>query len=114
MTADAWDRLAQALAEENDALERLDLARAAAMLAAKEAALAAVADAPPPDATRLATIGRLARDNQRLLERGIATQARVIALVAEAARDAMARDAPSACYGAAPRHGAPMALQRTA
>ena len=114
MTADVWDRLAQALAEENDALERLDLARAAAMLAAKEAALAAVAGVPPPDAPRLAAIGQLARENQRLLERAIATQAGVIALVAEATREAVSRGAPSACYGSAPRHGAPMALQRTA
>ncbi len=114
MTADAWDRLAHVLAEENDALARLDLARAAAMLGAKEAAFAATEDAPPPDATRLATLGQLARDNRRLLEQGIATQARVLALVAAAARDAMAGEAPASCYGAAPRQGAPMALLRTA
>ncbi len=114
MTADPWGSLAQVLAQENDALARLDLERAAAMLAAKEAALAATAAAPPPDAPRRAALAQLARDNQRLLEHGIATQARVLALVAEAARDAMARETPASCYGAAPRPGTPIALLRTA
>ncbi|MDE2333933.1 MAG: hypothetical protein KGK10_05290, partial [Rhodospirillales bacterium] len=102
------------LAAENDALERLDLGRAAAMLATKEAALAAIAGAPPPAPCRLATLGDLARDNQRLLERAIATQARVLALVAEAARAALAGGAGPPCYGTAPRQGPPLALLRTA
>jgi hypothetical protein len=120
---DAWDRLAAVLEAENGALERLDLARAAGMLAAKQAALEAIENAPPPEQSRLAATGELARANQCLLEHGIAIQARVLALVAEAARTAMASEAPAPCYGngttsasgapMAPRDGAPMVLSRT-
>lgn len=112
---DAWDRLATVLEAENDALDRLDLARAGSMLAAKQAALEAIADAPPPEQPRLAAIGELARANHRLLERGIATQGRVLALVAEAVRASLAQDIPAPCYGGAapPRDGAPMVLLRT-
>ncbi len=119
----AWERLAAVLEAENDALERLDLARAAGMLAAKQAALEAIADAPPPEQSRLAAVAGLARANQRLLEHAIAIQARVLALVAEAARSAMASGAPAPRYGGATtlrpgapmpsRDGAPMVLLRT-
>lgn len=117
MINDPWEHLASVLGAENDALERLDLARAAGMAEAKAAALAAIAEAAPPDAERLTALGELARANQCLLERGIATQARVLALVAEAARAAMAREAPATCYGAgsaAARSFTPLALRRTA
>ncbi len=115
MINDPWDHLASVLGAENEALERLDLARAAGMVAAKEAALAAIATAPRPDTERLAALGELARANQCLLERGIATQARVLALVADAARAALAREAPAACYGVGSQSTArPLALARTA
>lgn len=124
----AWERLAAVLEAENEALAALDLGRAAGMLAAKEAALAGIGAAgaarssqPAPCAReRLAAIDTLTRDNRRLLERAIATQAKVLELVAEAARAAMAQTAPSPRYGtpakAAPRHIAttPLALSRTA
>jgi hypothetical protein len=105
MTDTAWERLAAVLAEENAALERLDLGRAAGMVAAKEAALSAVAAEPPPPPPRLAILGGLARDNRRLLEHAIATQARVLELVAAAARAAMTSEVPGPCYGDSQRRG---------
>lgn len=123
--AEAWDRLATVLAAENDALARLDLGQAAGMVVAKAAALAAIADAAPPARPRLAELDALARENRQLLERAIATQARVLEIVATAARAAMARATPAPCYGApnagagrlgasgGARQGPPMALLRT-
>jgi hypothetical protein len=98
MTDTAWEHLAAVLTEENDALERLDLGRAAGIVAAKEAALAAIATAAPPPQRQLASLGDLARDNRRLLEHAIATQARVLELVATAARAAMASETPAPGY----------------
>lgn len=93
---DAAVELADALARENEALTRLDLARAAAMLGAKQRAAAAFEQArsAPPGAT---TQGKpaaaleverqlvaLAEDNRRLLERAIRVQRRIIGTVAAA------------------------------
>jgi hypothetical protein len=122
MTDTAWERLAAVLAEENTALERLDLGRAAGMVAAKEAALSAIAAEPPPPPPRLAILGGLARDNHRLLEHAIATQARVLELVAAAARAAMTSEVPGPCYGGnqrgsfakgSPRSGQAMVISRS-
>ncbi|MDA8253872.1 MAG: hypothetical protein M0Z28_32510 [Rhodospirillales bacterium] len=83
--------LADTLARENAALAALDLAGAAAMLDAKQAAAAAfaAAQATPaaPDAAhqRLAAQLRdLADENRRLLERAIRVQGRVLEVVARA------------------------------
>lgn len=116
MTERVWDHLAATLEAENGALARLDLAGAGSMLAAKEAAFAATLGAAPPPPPLLAALGELARANQHLLERAIATQARVLALVASAARETAARDAPAPCYGAGHRDvpSVPLALHRSA
>jgi hypothetical protein len=103
MTADAMaagTALADSLEQENAALAVLDLPRAGAMLARKQRALADLAVAraisPPNDAAeRVARrLQALAMENKRLLERAIAAQSRVIAVVARAA-------APAG-YGASP------------
>jgi len=92
-------RLADALAKENAALSVHNLPAAAAMLAEKRAALAAFdaaggaeaegpARPPATDAaagTLAAKLRELAETNRRLLERAIAVQGRVVAIVAEAA-----------------------------
>lgn len=108
---DAADRLADVLERENAALAALDLAGAAAMLAAKENAAASFARAwdcasPPADEAERTALGALAarldaatRDNQSLLERGIEVQRRILQIVARAVpRALLTQDA--ACYGA--------------
>ena len=97
MSADrlrAAGALADLLAEENAALQRMDFTAAVALLAAKEAALADMiarggavpANPPPPAATALARrLAQLAEENRALLERAIATQTRVVGIVARAA-----------------------------
>jgi hypothetical protein len=102
--------LADVLERENRLLAALDLAGAAAMLADKQRAVAGftaaterVRKAPPPAAQRagLAAIGRrlarLAGDNRRLLERGMAAQSRLVAVFARAVRTA---PTPAGRYGA--------------
>lgn len=116
---DAAVRLADLLARENAALAALDLSRAAAMLAEKQNAAAAFAlaceRACPADvagAGVLSVARRLdaaAAENRRLLERGIAVQSRVLAVVASAVPRALAAQAPR--YGAG---GAPPATARGA
>jgi hypothetical protein len=92
--------LAALLEHENRLLEALDLAAAASLLPAKQGAVAGFVRAQsqakaaggiPPAArgTMLALAGRLRRlaaDNRRLLERGLAAQGRVIAVIARAVR----------------------------
>ncbi len=90
----ATNRLCDVLAAENAALAALDLPRAAAMLDAKQAAMAALTAArsagPTPHSPALQQgVGRLrelAEENRRLLERGLAVQSRVLAVIASAAR----------------------------
>ena len=96
-------RLADVLARENQALAALDLVRAASMLEDKQrlaaAFAAAQAELPAALLSRRASdqqaarelaarLGELARENQRLLERAIGVQGRVVATVAEAAQPA--------------------------
>ncbi|MBV8612281.1 MAG: hypothetical protein JOY66_00730 [Acetobacteraceae bacterium] len=102
-------RLLGVLDRENAALAALDLARAASMLAEKEEAVAAFIQASresraSPDLARLAPrLGEAASRNRQLLERGIAVQGRVLAVIARAASRALAAQAPERC---SPRYGA--------
>jgi flagellar biosynthesis/type III secretory pathway chaperone len=84
----AAQRLADVLAQENTALERLDFSAAVALVTAKEAALAELSKpAVPPQ--QLAELGQrlaaLAAANQTLLQRAIAVQTRIVRIVARAA-----------------------------
>jgi hypothetical protein len=115
-------RLADVLARENAALAALDLSRAAAMLAEKQEAASGFAlawERARPAGVNGAEILSLARrldtavaENRRLLERGIAVQGRVLAVVARAIPPALAAEAPR--YGAGGRQPAqpraPLAL----
>jgi hypothetical protein len=87
-TASALQRLAAALERENAALAALDLGAVGELVAEKEAALAALAAAPPSSpalAEAVRAAAALAARNRSLLERALAVQAQVIALVARAA-----------------------------
>ena len=104
-------RLAETLTAENVALEAMNLPRAAAMLAEKEAALAsfkaAQTSSPNTPALRQAASRLLAAgdENRRLLERAIAVQTRVLGIVAQAARaanPAPARYGRTGSYAARP------------
>jgi hypothetical protein len=79
--------LADLLAEENAALMRLDFVAAAALVPAKEAALAdlTVASAPVQPAALAQRLAALASKNQVLLERAIAVQTRIVRIIARAA-----------------------------
>lgn len=97
--------LTEVLARESAALAAMDLAGAAAMLDDKRAAAAAFEAAqarptPPADAPALreaaARLGEAAEENRRLLEQGLRVQARVVGIVARAARP----KAPVLRYGA--------------
>ena len=115
----AMNRLVEVLERENAALAAMDLPRAAAMLAEKTDALAALAAAGGgagehpgllPAARR---VDDLARKNRRLLERAIVAQQRVIGVVAAAAASAVAEPV----YGASRRRtrpGMPVALSTRA
>jgi hypothetical protein len=86
-------RLADVLDLENDALRTMDLPRAAAMLAEKTAAIAALAafgdTSLEPHTPILGLAARrlnsLVLDNRRLLERAIVAQQRVIGIIVRAA-----------------------------
>ena len=91
--------LATLLEQENRLLEALDLAAAAALLAAKQSATATFLRAQGHTAAAGGTaaargammalgtrLRALAAENRRLLERGLAAQGRVIAVIARAAR----------------------------
>jgi hypothetical protein len=84
---EAAQRLADVLAEENEALKRLDFAAAVALVPAKEVALAELTQPPAPPLKRTALeqrLGGLAAENQVLLERAIAVQTRIVRIVARA------------------------------
>ena len=119
-------RLADALREENDALSRLDLPRAATLadvkVRASDAFAAAFAAAAKtgakPQGTERATTDALSSrlkdlgvENRRLLERAISVQSRVIETIAGAA---MPRAQPTTYGGsgfrAPPRHAPSLAL----
>lgn len=118
--------LAALLEQENRLLDALDLAAAAALLPAKQSAAAAFARAqeharscggvPPASRAAATALGvrlrTLAAENRRLLERGLAAQDRVIAVIARAARR---HPATAPRYGtsgalAGPRTAAPLAI----
>ena len=114
--------LAALLEHENRLLEALDLAAAAALLPAKQGAATAFLQAQAhakssggiaPAITGLgARLRTLAAENRRLLERGLAAQGRVIAVIARAVR---AHPATAPRYGASgalagPRTPAPLAI----
>jgi len=111
MTDDAMMAAGAGLADlqeaENMALAGLDLPQAGAMLARKQRALADLAAAqtvaaatPRSAAERMARrLQGLAIENKRLLERAIATQNRVIGVIAQAAKDG------AAAGGYGPSHG---------
>ena len=117
--------LATLLEHENRLLEALDLAAAAALLPAKQGAAAAFLRAQAhTKAGGIAPAGRaamtglgarlrtLAAENRRLLERGLAAQGRVIAVIARAVR---AHPPTAPRYGATgalagPRTPAPLAI----
>jgi hypothetical protein len=110
MTEDDGDDLAAAAAElsgilrsENAALEAMDLLAAGAMLAAKERALARFAAVAQGETAleslqAVADLRDLAERNRALLERGLQVQARLIGMLAQAAKELSARELPE--YGA--------------
>ncbi|MGC8476514.1 MAG: hypothetical protein ACP5NP_09200 [Acetobacteraceae bacterium] len=99
-TRAALRRLLEVLERENAALAALDLGAAGAFGPEKAAALAACAGPPEPDQRALLeALAVAARENRVRLEHALAVQARVIALVARAAR-------PAARYGPAGRGAA--------
>ena len=114
-------RLADVLAAENDALRAMDLPRAAALLAEKTEAFAALEAFRAEDAQRDAVadpaevrrLDRLTSENRALLARGIAAQQRVIGIVVRAAASAL----PGPAYGAKgrmPPRGGPMTFSAQA
>jgi hypothetical protein len=108
--------LAETLEMENAALAALDLPRAAGMLGDKQRAIASLAAAQTPPASREAAerlaqrLQALAAENKRLLERAIAAQGRVIEVIARAATASLA----PAGYGTARTVGRPTALALSA
>jgi hypothetical protein len=98
-------RLAETLARENAALAALDFTAATQLLAEKEEAADAFVAAqeaddgmPDPAAREAATrLAALAAENRRLLERALAIQKRVLAVIARAVPKALG---PVARYGA--------------
>ncbi|HYZ32062.1 MAG TPA: hypothetical protein VE684_07245 [Crenalkalicoccus sp.] len=116
----AGQRLAEALAAENEALAALDLRRAAGLATAKIQASEAFAAAYTTATRQGVPAAGLARDparglarrldalgteNRRLLERAIAIQSRVIETIATAARPASVPPT----YGPAGRRALPRA-----
>lgn len=77
-------RLTDVLTQENEALRRLDFPAAAALLTAKEAALAELQKAPAQTTQVAQRLTALATENQQLLERAIAVQTRVVHIIARA------------------------------
>jgi hypothetical protein len=106
-------RLADLLARENAALERMDLPAAIALLADKRDVLAtfercgdAIPEAPDADLTdALRRLEELARENRQLLERAMAAQERVIGIVIRAAASASSGPSYGATGCAAPPTG---------
>ena len=112
---DAADLLSDLLEQENAALERMDLASATALVAAKQQAIAALvaaqSDPGQPDAAEIQAstqrLSELASANRRLLERAITVQDRVLGMIASALPRATGRDAG---YSAGGRNLSPNAL----
>jgi hypothetical protein len=102
--SDVATRLADTLAAENAALAALDLRRAVGYLPEKQAAIAAFAGATGASVSRdlVEQLRSLAQENKALLERAIAVQGRVIAVIARAATPPRQYGA-SQCRGTAGR-----------
>jgi hypothetical protein len=87
---EAAQRLADLLTQENEALKRLDFSAAVAFVPAKEAALAELTKQPraltlpPPLVALVRLLGKLATENETLLERAITVQTRIVRIVARA------------------------------
>jgi hypothetical protein len=114
----AAERLAELLAQENDALKRVDYAAAVALVPDKEAALTALSghiappDFPPPLARRLRD---LATENREQLALGITVQTRVVQIVARAYTPPAAESGYRARGGkSAPHHATALALSTRA
>ncbi len=111
----AADQLSDLLEQENAALERMDIATATALVAAKqqaiEALVAAQGQATPPDRAEIEEATRrltdLAAANRGLLERAILVQDRVLGMIANALPRAAGREGG---YGAGGRNVTPHAL----
>lgn len=86
--AAAAEALIELLSRENRALKAMNLPQAAALVSAKQVALAALADTAgtPAPAELGERLHALATENQGLLERAITVQSRVIQIVASAYR----------------------------
>ncbi len=114
---EAGEVLAGVLEEENRLLAALDLAAAAALLPAKQGAVAAFLRAqqgfvgvPPADLG--VRLSGLVAENRRLLERGLAAQQRVIAVIVRAARQeqVVVQRYGSSGMVAGPRRVVPLAI----
>lgn len=95
---EAAQTLAEVLAQENEALLRLDFPAAATLLSAKEAALLRLTQDGPvksvtdraPDVVALgARLTNLAAENRQLLEQAITVQTRVLGIILRAAADSV-------------------------
>jgi hypothetical protein len=121
---DAANALAEVLVRENAALKRLDFAAAVALGQAKEAALLGVTKgrAVLPVTQRTPTtmalgrrINELVAENRTLLERAIAVQTRVVAIVARAVTPPPAmRQYAASGFKTQPRRAPAMALSARA
>lgn len=98
------------LVAENDALQRMDVIGATALLAQKQiatdAVLASRTAMPLPDESAWLVEGErltsLAHDNKRLLERAMVAQNRVMACIARAVPRAMPQSTRYGCSGQMP------------
>ena len=123
---DAAVALADTLARESAALAAMDLAGAAAMLPAKQAAAASFAAAQalpmppamPSQVEALRAVAERLRDaaeeNRRLLERALRVQGRVVGIVARAARPKPAAPRYAASGDLAPDRAAPLLVSARA
>ena len=121
---EAAQALAEVLARENEALQRLDFPAAATLLSMKEAALLRLTQDGPvepvtdqtPDVAALgARLTSLAAENRQLLEQAITVQTRVLGIILRAAADSV----PPVNYAAngqkaAPRRSSAMTLSAQA
>ena len=117
---DAARRLADVLERENDALEAMDLRRAADLVAEKIAALDGLTAAGQASSggvevsVQARRLMELTRGNRRLLERAIEVQQRVIGIVAGAMAAAGTVEPAYRPTGHGPRVTGPMALSTQA
>jgi hypothetical protein len=119
---EAARRLAAVLELENEALRAMDLRRAASLVAEKAAAIDGLTEAGEAlagpihadvvfDARR---VDSLARENRRLLERGIMAQQRVIGIIVRAAAGVGKIQPAYAATGHVARVAVPMAFSTRA